>query len=58
MPSLASATVDVPAPLPEAWAVLSNLENAAAWHPGVAGAAAHVRAPHAAAEESILPHRL
>jgi hypothetical protein len=45
MPTVAHAALDVPVPIGEAWPFLSNLENAAAWHPFVVGSATHVRAP-------------
>jgi hypothetical protein len=44
MPTVAKACVDVPVPLAEAFALLGNLENMAAWHPGVVGSVTHVRA--------------
>ena len=45
MPSSATAIVEVPAPVEEAFAFLGNLENAAAWWPYVVGSVSHVRAP-------------
>ena len=44
MPSSTFTTIDVRAPIEDAWSFLANLENAASWWPFVVGSAIHVRA--------------
>jgi hypothetical protein len=66
MPSSATAIVEVPAPIEEAFGFLANIENAAAWWPFVVGSVSHVRALRRRADvrrlrkraATVLPHAL